>query len=118
MSWFWNRAPRNAIDPYVVEFKAYMEQQGLPVRIGEVRRSYDRQRWLYAQGRTRPGPVVTWTLDSKHLRGRAFDFDFISALDQADYGAWEFAGQVGEWLGLRWGGRWSSEDLRHLELPD
>jgi peptidoglycan LD-endopeptidase CwlK len=31
------------------------------------------QDWLYAQGRTRPGPIVTWTRHSDHLTGNAWD---------------------------------------------
>ena len=30
-------------------------------------RTPERQRQLYAQGRTRPGPKVTWTLNSRHF---------------------------------------------------
>lgn len=30
-------------------------------------RTLDRQKELYAQGRTKPGPVVTWTLNSRHI---------------------------------------------------
>jgi peptidoglycan L-alanyl-D-glutamate endopeptidase CwlK len=114
----WSSIFGNAIDPYVKEFKAIMAEEGAPVRIGEVRRSLERQRTLFAQGRTAPGPVVTWTLHSKHIRGRAFDFDFVSALDQGDDAAWELAAQVGEWMGLRSGRRWGVQDDRHLELPD
>lgn len=95
-----------------------MREEGLRVRIAEVRRSRERQRRLYAQGRTAPGPVVTWTLNSKHVSGRAFDFDFIDYWDARDPAAWDFAGEIGEWLGLRWGGRWNVQDLRHFELPD
>jgi len=32
-----------------------------------------RQNKLYAQGRSEPGIVVTWTLKSEHTRGRAVD---------------------------------------------
>lgn len=32
------------------------------------------QNELYEQGRTRPGKIVTWTRDSKHIGGRAIDF--------------------------------------------
>lgn len=39
----------------------------------EGRRTLARQRELYAQGRTKPGPVVTWTLKSKHIDGSAVD---------------------------------------------
>jgi peptidoglycan L-alanyl-D-glutamate endopeptidase CwlK len=116
MSWFGWLTQRNAIDPYVEAFKDEMADAGVPVRIGEVRRSAERQRQLFAQGRTRPGPVVTWTLHSKHIRGRAFDFDFISALDAADEDAWDFAAEVGERFGLVSGHRWSVQDSRHLEL--
>lgn len=36
-------------------------------------RTAERQRELYAQGRTKPGKIVTWTLRSRHLTGRAVD---------------------------------------------
>ena len=36
-------------------------------------RTAERQRELYAQGRTKPGRIVTWTLRSRHLTGRAVD---------------------------------------------
>lgn len=36
-------------------------------------RTKERQAELYAQGRTKPGKVVTWTLSSKHIEGRAVD---------------------------------------------
>ncbi len=32
-----------------------------------------RQNKLYAQGRTEPGKIVTWTLKSEHTRGNAVD---------------------------------------------
>ncbi len=32
-----------------------------------------KQNKLYAQGRTEPGEIVTWTLKSKHTRGYAVD---------------------------------------------
>lgn len=33
---------------------------------------------IYAQGRTKPGPIVTWTKKSKHMTGRAVDFGLFS----------------------------------------
>jgi peptidoglycan L-alanyl-D-glutamate endopeptidase CwlK len=109
---------RNAIDPYVEQFKQAMEDEGAPVRIAEVRRSKERQRNLYAQGRTAPGAIVTWTLNSKHVLGRAFDFDFVNSFDQEDDAAWELAGEVGRGLGLVWLPDRGVPDYRHLELPD
>jgi hypothetical protein len=40
----------------------------------ETRRTEARQRWLFAQGRTRKGKIVTWTMDSRHRFGLAVDF--------------------------------------------
>ena len=36
-------------------------------------RTPQRQRDLYAQGRTKPGKIVTWTMNSKHIDGLAVD---------------------------------------------
>jgi hypothetical protein len=50
--------------------------EGIPFRLFEGFRSPERQQYLYAQGRTRPGPIVTharpWT--SYHQYGLAGDF--------------------------------------------
>jgi peptidoglycan L-alanyl-D-glutamate endopeptidase CwlK len=42
-------------------------------------RTQAQQDYLYAQGRTRPGMVVTWTRNSNHMGGGAIDF---SAVDE------------------------------------
>lgn len=42
----------------------------------EARRSQERQNWLYAQGRSRPGKIVTWTKNSNHKDGNAVDIVF------------------------------------------
>ena len=36
-------------------------------------RTRARQAELWAQGRTKPGKIVTWTMKSKHIEGRAVD---------------------------------------------
>ncbi|MBY0489607.1 MAG: M15 family metallopeptidase [Gemmatimonadaceae bacterium] len=48
-------------------------EYGHDVTIVETTRSQARQDWLYEQGRTREGNVVTWTRDSAHTRGDAVD---------------------------------------------
>lgn len=53
---------RRALEVCAVDF---MVVEGL--------RTIERQRELYAQGRTKPGNKVTWTLHSKHLEGNAVD---------------------------------------------
>lgn len=44
--------------------------------IFEARRSQDRQDWLYAQGRSRPGKIVTWLKISNHRDWNAVDIVF------------------------------------------
>ena len=47
----------------------------------EARRSQERQKYLYAQGREKPyekNRIVTWTMDSKHLSGDAVDIVFMN----------------------------------------
>lgn len=94
---------------------------GIRVVVTESRRTPERQAKLYAQGRTTPGRIVTWTLKSKHLDGLAFD---VGVLDDDgvltwpdDDELWERIGKLGEAQGLRWGGRWTrSKDRPHFEL--
>ena len=87
--------------------------------ITEGRRTIERQRQLYAQGRTKPGPIVTWTLKSKHIDGEAFDVGVLvdGVLTWPDDDElWERIGRLGEAAGLRWGGRWKRPDRPHFEV--
>lgn len=66
-----------ALDP---QFRAALERmidrmtaEGHTVRVVETSRTQARQDDLWAQGRTKPGQVVTWTRQSRHLVGRAAD---------------------------------------------
>ncbi len=47
-------------------------------RVFEARRSQERQQYLYAQWRTRPWRIVTWTLDSNHKDWKAVDIVFLN----------------------------------------
>lgn len=68
---------------------------------------------------------VSWTARSKHLTGDAIDivpFDHYQAhgpdkllWDVADP-IWQRIGQIGESLGLVWGGRWKQKDMGHFEV--
>jgi len=101
-----------------VQMVNHLRGQGVPLRIISARRSPVEQARLYAQGRTAPGPIVTDTLHSRHLHGTAFDIDFDSwtPYPSDNHWLWEYAGAVGEALGLRWGGRWVGlVDRPHFE---
>lgn len=96
-------------------------------------RTRERQAELYAQGRTKPGKKVTWTLHSKHLEGKAVDLAPLinGAIEWADLSKFDAiakamkdaANEVG--LTVRWGGDWDMDgqprergesDSPHFEL--
>lgn len=89
--------------------------------ITSARRSYEEQAALYAQGRTAPGPIVTYAPPgtSLHEHGRAFDVAPLNSAGKPhwpeDPALWEAIGKRGEALGLKWGGRWTWPDRPHFE---
>jgi peptidoglycan L-alanyl-D-glutamate endopeptidase CwlK len=85
-------------------------------------RTQRRQDWLYAQGRTRPGPVVTQRKVSNHSGGLAADcYPVDSAGDplrNAPDAAWQIYGHCARANGLTWGGNWQGfVDQPHIEPP-
>lgn len=98
-------------------------------------RTLAEQQALYAQGRTKPGPIVTWTLNSRHLPGpdgfgRAVDlypypieWDDSSKFDAIAKAMFAAAKELG--VKIRWGADWDKDgkprergesDSPHFEL--
>jgi peptidoglycan L-alanyl-D-glutamate endopeptidase CwlK len=48
-----------------------------PFAVVSGNRTQAQQNYLYAQGRTRPGMVITWTRNSNHMGGAAIDFSAV-----------------------------------------
>ncbi|HOL44628.1 MAG TPA: M15 family metallopeptidase [Methanothrix sp.] len=107
-------------------FAVKMAEAGIPFMLTCTLRTQAEQDTLYAQGRTRPGPIVTWTRKSKHIEGRAFDIAIlqdgkpvwdvkvdVNADHIPDY---DQAGAIGESVGLKWGGRFKPPDRPHFEV--
>src|SRR5690625_2432940 len=101
--------------------RAYKE--GIYVQISEGYRSNKRQNELYAQGRTKPGNIVTNARagQSWHNYGIAVDF-FLTSNDGKKAiwtvnAKWRRAAQIGKQLGFEWGGDWKSfKDYPHLQM--
>lgn len=129
--------------PLAFEFIARCTEAGIPLFIVFTGRTQQEQADLYAQGRTKPGPKVTWTLDSKHVikpeRPGAEAMDVVP-YDQfqlfgpdklnwdtetpAALAVWKKIGAIAVSLGLRWGATWavavepiskSKPDWGHIE---
>ena len=83
-------------------------------------RSVAQQNALYAQGRTKPGKIVTNAKggQSNHNKGEAVDLAFIVQGEVS----WEDSLylKIGFWakaVGLKWGGDWKSiKDKPHVEI--
>lgn len=93
------------------------EKEGLPVLITETYRSQVRQNYLYEQGRSRPGKVVTWTKNSRHTGRMAWDIcKNVRGQEYSDLRFFEKCGAVAKRLGITWGGTWSTPDRPHFEV--
>ena len=114
----------NELNPKVKELAEALlklcEKEGLNIKIGETYRSIERQDYLYAQGRTRPGNIVTnargSSMSSYHQWRLAFDV--YQNIKGAEYDSHILAkvGKLGQSLGLEWGGSWSSfSDTPHFQ---
>lgn len=98
-------------------FLELCESEGLKVRITETYRSQARQNELYAQGRTTPGSIVTWTKNSRHTARRAWDIcQNIPGREYSDLAFFAACGALAEKLGITWGGNWSTPDRPHFEV--
>lgn len=62
--------------PKVIDFLAECKEKWFNIMVFEWLRTQERQKELYAQWRTKPWKIVTWTLKSNHLTGNAVDIVF------------------------------------------
>lgn len=111
----------NALSPVAQKacraFLAACEKEGLPVLITETYRSQARQDYLYAQGRTRAGKVVTWTRNSRHTGRMAWDVcKNVKGQEYADAKFFAACGKIAKQLGITWGGTWDTPDQPHFEV--
>lgn len=95
---------------------------GLALMVTQGLRTMAEQDALFAQGRTRPGKIVTDARggQSYHNFGLAFDVLVLDAMGKAHWSdshpGWRQAGLTGEALGLEWGGSWTGfKDLPHFQ---
>lgn len=107
----------------ITELIKACDDKGLAIKITECLRTVAEQDDLYAQGRTKPGKIVTnakgSSYSSQHQWGIAFDFCQNVKGKEFDNSN-KFFNQVGEIaksLGLGWGGDWTSfVDLPHIYI--
>lgn len=114
----------NELHPKVKELAEKLleecSKQGLNIKIGETYRSVARQDYLYAQGRTRTGNIVTnakgESMSSYHQWRLAFDIFNNVKGDEYNVQILNKVGAIGRKLGLEWGGDWATfKDTPHFQ---
>ena len=119
-----------ALSLRVAQILGEMAASGFQMCVTDGVRTTAQQQALYAQGRTKPGAIVTnrdgVTKKSNHQRksdgyGHAVDCAFLVG-GQPSWDArlpWQRYGELVIKHGLVWGGSWTSlHDLPHAELPE
>ncbi|MFJ7405774.1 MULTISPECIES: M15 family metallopeptidase [unclassified Lysinibacillus] len=87
------------------------------ILVTETYRSQAHQNYLYAQGRTRPGKIVTWTLTSNHTSRLAWDIAVAPPKPLYDVDTLTKVGAIARKLGITWGGDWTRRiDRPHFEV--
>lgn len=102
---------------------AFMQRcakEGVPVLITSTYRDVESQNALYAQGRTKPGTVVTQVRGGDSFHQYRVAFDFVPLVDGkpvwSDTAKWERCGSIGQAVGLEWGGSWKRfRDMPHMQ---
>lgn len=109
------------IIPLAVRLSFAAAAQGINLVVTQTRRTLEEQAELYAQGRTKPGKIVTNAKpgESAHNYGLAFDVAFREGEHGVTWvGPWGALGEIAAEIGLEWGGNWRSfPDRPHFELP-
>jgi len=123
------------LNPYVAglcrKFIAACKKAGIDVLITSTYRDGESQNWLYAQGRTRPGRVVTNAKAGQSWHNYRLAFDFVPIVNGKamwnDARSFKKCRQIGESLGLQglsfemahlqWTGGLSLAQLRAGKTP-
>lgn len=107
----------------------------ISIRLAQGLRTFQEQRDLYAQGRTKPGSKVTWVNAGYSYHNYGVAIDFVLLYDLDGNGTYETASwdlkkdldkdKLADWMevvaifkaaGWAWGGDWkSSKDYPHFE---
>jgi hypothetical protein len=112
-----------ALASAVRDVVADLAAQGITIEVVQGLRTFEEQDDLFAQGRTRPGPIVTQARggESNHNYGLAADLcPFVDGKPawNAPMAVWAAIGAAAEARRLEWGGQWKKFlDKPHVQLP-
>ncbi len=98
----------------VIKFKAACEDAGIDLLITATYRDRECQDELYAQGRTKPGKIVTNARAGQSWHNWRCAFDVVPLRNgkpvwETSDPVWAKVGALGESVGLEWSGRWAGK---------
>lgn len=99
---------------------AECKKLGYQITVTQTLRTIEEQDALYAQGRTKPGNIVTKAKGGYSLHNFGVAFDICPIVDGKaawnDNVLFKKTGEIGMNVGLEWGGTWTSfPDLPHFQ---
>lgn len=102
------------------QFVAKAKAAGIDTIITSTYRCLEAQADLYAQGRTKPGRIVTQARPGYSWHNFRLAFDFVPVVAGRarwnDLPAFRECGRIGKDLGLEWGGDWPKfKDYPHFQ---
>lgn len=112
-----NRKFRAQVEKFLIAAQPICEHHGITIEVISGLRSWQQQSALYAQGRTKPGPIVTKARagSSWHNYGLAIDLGLFAGgkyLDAADPKRadriYKELGGLAATRGIEWAGNWKS----------
>lgn len=112
-----NRKARAKLEPFVIAAQEVMASRGVTVEVISGLRSWQQQAALFAQGRTKPGRIVTKARagSSWHNYGLAIDLGLFAKGTYLDERQPAFAaelyaelGKLASSMGIEWAGNWRS----------
>lgn len=101
-------------------FLAACAAEGIDVLITSTLRDAESQNALYAQGRTKPGRIVTNAKAGQSWHNHACAFDFVpikhGKAQWNDTATFTRCGEIAESVGLEWAGRWKKfREAAHVQ---
>lgn len=100
---------------------AKCDAAGIDIIITSTYRDNESQNALYAQGRTKPGKVVTNAKAGQSYHNYRVAFDVVPVVagkpSWNDAGVWQKIGAIGESIGLEWAGHWKTfKEFPHFQF--
>lgn len=99
---------------------AAAKKEGIDVLVTSTYRDAESQNYLYAQGRTRPGKIVTNARAGQSWHNHRLAFDVVPIVGGKaqwnDLRTFKRLGEIGKSVGLEWAGDWKTfKEMPHFQ---